>query len=155
MVWSVIVTLILIGIILILLEVLVIPGFGVAGILGMGTMVVGIYGAYENYGSLAGHYTLAATLVLSGITAYFTLKSKTWKRIMLNQNIDSKTNVIDTNAIKIGDTGITISRLAPMGKAFINNEYYEVSTYGQFIDQNTEIEVIKIEGNKIFVKLKS
>jgi membrane-bound ClpP family serine protease len=38
-------------------------------------------------------------------------------------------------------------------QAFINNQYFEVTSTGGLIDQETEIRVVKIEGKKIFVKL--
>jgi membrane-bound ClpP family serine protease len=72
---------------------------------------------------------------------------------MLHTEVDGKANLIDRNTVNPGDVGKTVSRLIPMGKALINNEYYEVSTFGEVIDPGQEIEVVKIENNKIFVKL--
>ena len=73
---------------------------------------------------------------------------------MLKSEIDSKVNVIDMEKIKVGDTGKTVSRLVPAGKAIINGDFYEVRTTGEFLDQDTEIEIEKIEANKIFIKPK-
>jgi membrane-bound ClpP family serine protease len=56
--------------------------------------------------------------------------------------------------IKDGDSGKSVSRLAPSGKAIINNEIVEVHTFGEFIDQEVEITVISVKDNKIFVTLK-
>jgi uncharacterized protein with WD repeat len=39
-----------------------------------------------------------------------------------------------------------------MGKAEFNNEFYEVSTLSEFVDQDKKIEIIRISGNKIFIK---
>ena len=74
--------------------------------------------------------------------------------MMLNSKIEGKTNVIDENKIKAGDTGKTTSRLSPAGKAIINGDYYEVHTQSEFMDPGTEIEIIKIDFNKIYVKQK-
>jgi membrane-bound ClpP family serine protease len=52
----------------------------------------------------------------------------------------------------VGDRGKTISRCAPMGKAQFANDFYEVSAYSDFIDHEKDIEIMKISGNKIFVK---
>ncbi|PLW97162.1 MAG: hypothetical protein C0593_09245, partial [Marinilabiliales bacterium] len=70
----------------------------------------------------------------------------------LNNSISGKVNVIDEQAVKVGDNGVPVGRLAPMGKAEINGNYYEVKTQGDFLDQNTPVEVIKIEFNTIYVK---
>jgi len=64
------------------------------------------------------------------------------------------TGYVNTCKVEVGQTGMTSSRLAPMGKALINNQYYEVHSTGAFIDQNEEIIVVKVEGLSIFVKLK-
>jgi len=153
--WLLIATFIVIGLLFLVLEILVIPGVGIAGVIGFILIAVGVWQAYAGHGMVAGHLTLGGTVVLSVLTLVFSIRSKTWKRIALSTSIDSKVNVIDKDKIRPGDIGRTVSRLAPMGKAMINGELYEVSTNGDFIDQQTEIEVVNIEYNKIIVKRKS
>ena len=135
-----------------LLEILVLPGTNIAGVLGFVLLGIGIWQAYATYGGFAGTIALVLIVIFSIIALYFALKSRTWKRAALNKNIEGKVNIIDSEKIKPGDHGKAISRLVPMGKAIINGEYYEVKTNGEFIDQETEIEVVKIEYNKVFVK---
>jgi membrane-bound ClpP family serine protease len=150
--WTVIIILILVGILMLLLEILVIPGTGVAGIIGFGVMVAGIWLAYSEEGTRAGHITLAITLGSSLIGLLVALRSRTWKKAMLSTEIDSRVRTIDPEKLSVGEKGITISRCAPMGKALFNDKFFEVSAYSNFIDENKEIEVMKISGNKIFVK---
>lgn len=150
--WTIIIILILVGILMMLIEILVIPGSGVAGIIGFGLMVAGIWLAYVEEGSTSGHITLAVTLGASLIGLLIALRSKTWNKAMLSTEIKSKVRTIDPNLLAVGDKGDTISRCAPMGKAIFDDKYYEVSAYSDFIDQEKEIEIIKISGNKIFVK---
>ena len=154
MAWSVIAVLILIGLLFIILEILVIPGVAIFGILGVIIILIGVWQSYITYGTTAGHIVLASSILLSIVTLVFSLRSKTWKRMMLNSKIEGKTNVIDENKIKAGDTGKTTSRLSPAGKAMINGDYYEVHTQSEFVDPGTEIEIIKIDFNKIYVKQK-
>jgi len=152
--WELIIILIVIGLIFLLLEILVIPGATVAGIIGGAVIVFGIYEAYHSHGAIAGHITLVSTIVATLLVLVYAIRSKTWKKAMLQTQINSKVNIIDEKKIKIGDTGITISRLAPAGKARINDSLYEVHSLGSFIDQEMEIEVLKISYNKIIVKPK-
>lgn len=154
MFWLIIGILILIGLAFLVLEILVIPGTGIAGIIGFILIGIGIWQAYSVYGSMAGHYTLSGSIVLTVLMLILALRSKTWKRIMLNKNIDSRVNVIEENKLVIGEEGKAISRLAPMGKALFGNEYYEVRTTGEFIDNGEDILIEKIDGNRIFVKRK-
>ena len=72
---------------------------------------------------------------------------------MLETEIDSKVNVLD-HKIAVGMEGRTISRLAPGGKAIFENVTEEVFTQNDFIDENQQIIITTIEGNKIIVKLK-
>jgi len=137
---------------MLLLEVLVIPGAGVAGIIGFALMVAGIWLSFSREGTQEGYITLAVTVVLNLVIILLALRSKTWKKAMLSTSIDSKVRTIDLQKIHIGDKGKTISRCAPMGKAIFNDTFYEVSSYSDFIDQEQDIEIMKISGNKIFIK---
>lgn len=153
--WLLIATFIIIGLLFLALEILVIPGVGIAGVIGFILIAVGVWQSYAGHGMLAGHLVLAGTFILTVLTLVLSLRGKTWRKLALSTAIESKVNVIDHELIKAGDTGKTVSRLAPMGKALINGEFYEVSTNGDFIDQQTDIIVGKIEYNKIIVKRKN
>lgn len=152
--WTIIIVLISIGLLMILLEILVIPGGGFAGILGFVLMLIGVWLSFTKLGTTTGLIVLGGTMVLNIAALIYALRSKTWDKAMLKTNIDSKVNLIDENAIKVGDSGKTISRCVPSGKAIINNEFYEVHARSEYIDEDSQIEVIKIEGNKIIIKLK-
>lgn len=151
--WPVIITIILIGIIGLVLEFLVIPG-GVVGVISGLIIAGGIGLTYYNYGPTAGNITLIATAITILVGIYFLLRSRTWKKLMLNTQIDSKVNEVNEAKIKVGSEGVTVSRLAPGGKANFDGEIAEVFSSHEFIDENQEIIVLKIEGNKITVKLK-
>lgn len=155
MTWTIIITLILAGLLFLVLEILVFPGATVVGIVGFVLIIIAIYGAYSEHGTTYGHYTLAACFGLTFVTLFFSLRSKTWKKFMLSDELDGKVNIIETDAVKVGDTGKTVSRLAPVGNALINDDIYEVAAKGEFIDQEKEIVVIKVDNNKIYVKLKT
>ena len=153
--WLVIITLIVIGLIFLLLEILVVPGATVVGIVGAAMMAFGVYSAYSAHGTVAGTYTLGGTLILSVGALALALKSNTWKRAMLGSELTSRVNIVEADKVNPGDEGIAITRLNPMGKAMINDEYYEVTSKDNLISENTEIVVTKVDGNKIIVKSKS
>jgi membrane-bound ClpP family serine protease len=154
MTWTIIAVLIIVGLIFLILEILVVPGTTFVGIIGFILIVIGIWQSFSVYGNIAGSITLGSCILLTLITLYYSLRSNTWKKFMLKTDIKSKVNVIDEKKIKVGDTGKTVSRLAPAGKALINNVFYEVHTNGGFIDEGREIIILKINYNKIYVKLK-
>lgn len=152
--WLLIIMLIFLGVAFLLLEILVIPGTTLAGIVGFAMIFIGLWQAYASKGIMEGHITLGSTLVVTVLTLYFSFKAGTWKKMALNTTIDSKMDQLEGIVIKDGDSGKSVSRLAPSGKAIINNEIVEVHTFGEFIDQEVEITVISVKVNKIFVTLK-
>ncbi|HPE39593.1 MAG TPA: NfeD family protein [Bacteroidales bacterium] len=150
--WLVIIFLILIGVLALVLELFALPG-AIVGIVGSLFIIAGVVLSYIQYGALAGNLTLLATGLLIIVTVVLFLRSKTWKKITLTTQIDGKMN-IQPSSLQEGMEGVTISRLAPSGKAIINNEMIEVFSSLDFIDQNMPIVITKIEGSKIIVKLK-
>jgi len=148
---ALIILLIVVGLVLLILEVLVLPG-AVAGIIGIALIAVSVWQAFMISTSM-GFIILISTLLLSIIVVILAMKSKTWNKVTLHDEIDGKMNVIGEDEIKVGDQGTSVSRLAPMGKAFFNGKYFEVSTLGEFVDHQQTLEVIRIvDGNKIIVK---
>ena len=144
--------LILLGIILLAAEFFVAFGSVVIGISGFILTTFGIFLAYKSYGVNAGHLTLLVSMALLAIAIFISLRARTWKKIALKSEIDGKVNSIQEFEIKAGDIGIAISRLAPMGKVKVNNTIVEAKSTGIYIDENTEVEVIKMNETNIIVK---
>ncbi|NOR86707.1 MAG: hypothetical protein GQ527_03770 [Bacteroidales bacterium] len=148
--WLLISLLIMSGLILLILEILVVPGTTVVGIIGFILMSVGIWYSFTSHGVMEGSLVLSATGLITFAAIYYSLKSKTWERAKLHATIDSKVNT-EADQLNIGEVGQTISRINPMGKAIFNNEFYEVSSFGEMIDENLEIKIVDIKGSKITV----
>lgn len=152
--WFVLFMLIAIGFILLLLEFLVFPGVNVAGILGFACVGVAIYLAYTTMGTTVGHFTLLGTAICGFGVTYYALRSKTWRRMQLNSQINSTVEGVD-DTIKEGDVGITQGRLAPMGKVRVGDSVVEAESRSGYVEENREVEVLKVYKNKIIVKLKT
>ncbi len=155
MTWLIILGLVVAGIIFLLLEILVVPGVTISGLLGLALVVTGVVVSFSHYGIEVGVLVLIATLVVSLLAITFALRSRTWKKAMHQSSLEGRVNEVDTDKIKKGDEGMSVTRLNPMGKAVIGDEYYEVSSKDNLIAENTPIEVVKVEGNKIIVKSKA
>ena len=148
-----IILLIVLGIFLFIVEFLLIPGVTIAGIGGAIVMGVAVYSAYKTHGSAVGNYTLMATLVLSVGGFAYALRAKTWRRLMLSKNIDGKVEVgLENGAIKVGDRGESITRMAPIGKVLINGIIIEGKSQQGFLDQKTPVEVIKVLNTQVIIK---
>lgn len=152
--WALIVTLVVVGLILLGIEMLVIPGFGVMGILGIVSFVASCYLAFATFGVVPGFLVSISTVVLITLFVVLVLRSRTWKRIALNTNIDSKADETPQHkGIAVGMTGISLTRLAPAGMAEINGVTIEVFCRDTIIDASSRIEVVDVSDNKVFVKV--
>ena len=147
-----VITLILVGLVLIFAEILLIPGVGVAGILGLLSMGGSCFYAFYEFGNTTGTIITAVNVVLVVALAVWILRAKTWKRMALETNIDSKAVSSEASVLAVGDRGRTLTRLAPMGSARFGDYVIEVKALEGMLDPNVEVEVVLIEDNKIYVK---
>jgi len=148
-----IILLVLLGIVLLLLEFLVVPGVTVAGIGGMVALIVAVVLSYSTHGASVGNYVVLGTLFTMMLVLYIAFKTGTWKKVMLNNSVISRVEYgLSEDIVKVGDTGETITRLNPIGKVMINEQVYEGKSVGGFINEHTKVEVIKVQRNNIIVK---
>lgn len=148
----IIASLIFIGILLMLIELLLIPGVGVAGILSLVSLIASCYYAFTRIGTAAGITTTIVVICLILAMFIYILREKTWKKFETTTVIDSKVED-GTEGVKIGEKGKAVTRLAPMGTARFEESTCEVkSDDNSMISAGTEIEVVHIEDGKILVK---
>lgn len=146
---ALIIIILILGVALLALEIVALPG-GVAGFFGVGLIGVGVWQSYGQFGNNVGTIILICAIALCILMLILFMKAKTWKRFSLNEEVDSKVNQLEP-AVKAGSRGVTISRLAPTGKALIDGEQMEVHAVNKFIDPDRPIEVVGIEGYRIDV----
>ena len=147
-----VVILILLGVLLVLVEFMLVPGVTVAGIGGLLAFIASIFFAFRFWGSLAGIIVLLAILIFIPVLLYFIFKGRAVKKMSLESDIDGKVINIDEDSVKIGDEGETVGRLAPLGKAKFNGVSYETRSLGDYVEPHTKVKIINIEGNTIIVE---
>ncbi len=150
--WWIIAALLITGIVLMFVEMLLIPGVGIAGILSFASFGAACWYAFNFIGRAAGIITTIIASIILIILIIIILRGKTWKRFELKTEVDSKVNV-ETEKVKVGDQGIAQTRLAPMGTGKFGGVYCEVkSVTNAMIAAGTPIEVVETEDNKVIVK---
>lgn len=150
--WLPIVAFVLLGLILIIVEIIFVPGTTIVGIVGLLCLGYGIFQCYGVYGNTTGTITLIGTLVVSILLFVWSFRNKSWERFSLKNTMEGKFNDEFHYEPKIGERGISISSLKPVGKAAFSDKEIEVRSNGGFIDENVEIEVLRVEDKKIIVK---
>ncbi len=83
------------GIVLLLLEVFLLPGFGIAGIAGFLSLAGAVIAAYLRISILAGRITLACSLLATALAVYAFLRGRALQRMSLDTSIDSKVELAD------------------------------------------------------------
>ena len=87
---ALVVILIVAGGILLLLELFLLPGFGIAGVAGFLSLAGAVAAAYLRIGAVAGHITLAAAIVAAALAVYGFIRSHTLQKMALDTSIESK-----------------------------------------------------------------
>ena len=145
-----VITLIIFGLLLLFAEILIIPGVGVAGILGLLSMAGSCVYAFMVMGQATGIIVTAVNVVLVVLLTVWVLRAKTWKRLALETNIDTKAVEPEVNVIP-GSKGVSVTRLAPMGTARFGDLRLEVTAREGIIGPGVEVEVVEVDGIKVYV----
>jgi membrane-bound serine protease (ClpP class) len=155
----------IVGLILLAIEIFVIPGFGFTGIAGIILVLLSLFlslvGGMPYYDfsfiSLAIvqlTVALLVALILVFILAKFLPKSKTFHKLVLDVEESAKkgfTTFPNLNQL-IGKEGIALTTLRPSGTAEIEGQRVDVITDSQYVEKDSKIKVIKVEGIKVVVK---
>lgn len=150
--WWIVASLIFVGIIFMLVEILLIPGVGIAGFVSVGSFITACWYAFTYMGKTAGIVVTVASSIILIALMIIILRKKTWKRWELATEIDSKVNG-EGDELKVGDKGTTLTRLAPMGTARFGETVVEVkSETNEMIPAQTEVEITVVEDKKLLVK---
>lgn len=152
---TVVFILLLVGVALLLIEMFLIPGLSIAGIGGLIFLGGAIYYAYAFIGPDAGHLTLLAGFIMMVIAVWIFIRSKALERMSLKTEIESKNDPLKGIDVKVGDVGTTSSRLAPMGKIKVHGQVVEAKALDDFIDQDVEVVIIKVQSTNVLVERKS
>ncbi len=147
--------LVLLGVVLLLIEFFLLPGISIAGIGGAVFMVGGVIYSYIYLGSTAGNITLALSLILLAASFVWLVKSKSLQKIALTTDITETLDNTELKSLQPGDTGVAVSRLNPIGNVMIKDITVEGKSFdGELIDEDTEIEVVRVETYNVLVKKK-
>lgn len=145
----------LIGVALIIAEIFL-PG-GILGLIGIGAVIASLFMSGANIGdmvmsvSIAFIVTIVVAVILfrrigldKGVFRHVILKDRTTTEM----GYVSKENRLDL----IGKEGVAATGLRPSGVALIDNERVDVVTEGSFIQANTKVKVVKVEGVRVVVR---
>jgi len=152
MVWLILISLLLIGLILLITEILFVPGTTVVGLIGLVVTAAGIFYAFLSF-----EPTLAWTiLIIAGLanvlSLVYGLRYGAWKKFALKSSNKSRVFENRLEGLSVGMEGKAISDIKPFGKAEIGEKIYEVKSSSGFITVGSPLKIVKLENNTIIVK---
>ena len=151
----------IIGVGLLLLELFVIPGFGIAGIAGIALMLGSIFFVFQNAYKLetavfALSFSIILTFAFAIALSYVLPKTRTWNHLVLSAAMDSGSGFHSAPREDfqeyVGKTGVALTPLRPAGTVRVDDKRLDVVTVGDFIVRETPVKIINVEGSKIFVE---
>lgn len=160
--WEII--LFFVGVLLIILEIFVIPGFGITGISGiilvilsLGTALVGNIGldfpSISHLGTAI--WTMAVTLLLSvlmivSLARYLPGTSRFSKLILRDWSGDERGYIASSSTENlVGKEGEVLTALRPSGTVLINGNRVDVVSNGEFVHKGEKVRISQVRGNKV------
>ncbi|MBN1806738.1 MAG: hypothetical protein JW837_15930 [Sedimentisphaerales bacterium] len=171
----------ILGILLLLIEFFVLPGFGVAGFAGIICIFAGIFGMLIKnppnrlpwpQDAIAWHEftwgVIGLALGFAGFVIIVGLLSKYLPGIRFLSGLSLAPTVLrqggemqvsmttqpenKISSVNTGETGEVVSKLRPTGKARFGEAIVDVVAEGDFLDKGTKVKIIDIHGNRVVVK---
>jgi len=163
-----------VGVAFVLIEIFALPGFGVFGIGGLLMVIVSVVLASQSFlipktaqelaqipfsllpvlgagfGVIAGALAIRKILPSSPYLRRMMLEPR--KRVDTGLESQSDPEAVVDWSHLARETGLTVTKLYPAGKAKIAGRVYDVVSSGQLVDKGTQIVVVEAKGNRIVVK---
>ena len=151
------IALILVGLALVLVEVTLVPGLNVVGVVGVLGAAAGVVLAFVEFGPTGGLGTLAATVLAAGGLAYVLRESGAWDRFVLldslRRDADADAAESESRARLLGRAGTAVTPLRPAGVAEIDGVRVEVETEGAFVASGSRVRVAALDRRRVIVRL--
>ena len=146
------ITMLVFGILLLLVEIAIIPGFGLAGVLGAILMGAGTVIIWVTHGAIPGAASLVLSAIISVVMVWVFFKSRASRLLVREKKIEGDSSDVPSLTHLIGRTGVVVKPLRPSGIAEVDGDPYDVVSEGQFLDQGVAVVVIRISTNSLVVE---
>lgn len=160
-----------VGVVLVLIEIFAIPGFGLTGILGLIFTIVGLALALVDNAQILAlnsnsihDMLVAVALVIIGLTvgvfgsmllSHFLTTSKHTPAMALHKEMTPAEGYIGVQQLSpelVGKEGVAETVLRPSGKVLIEGVSYDAVALGTMIEKGAAVVVQKIESNQLYVR---
>lgn len=156
------------GIILVLLEIFVFPGFGFSGVSGIVLIATGMIFAllnndYFNFRAVeVPDISRSVLTVFSGLLLSFILilwlssrigEKGIFRKVALVADLTTSGSVNKEEFALVGQTGYALTDLRPSGKIMLNNEVYDAVSNQGYIEKGKSVRVVKFENMQLYTEI--
>lgn len=145
------------GLVLLIMEIFVIPGFGICGVLGIASIVGAVICAAPSLSvaMIQLGIALLAAVVLVIISLKCGRTRRVWSKLILREATTTEGGYVSQpggiNAL-VGKSGVALTDLRPSGAALLDDKRTDVLSEGGFIKRGTMVTVIRVEGSSVVVR---
>lgn len=148
-----IVLLVLLGVFFLVVELVFLQGVTIGVILSVASYGTACYFGFKNYGFAVGITVVIFIIILSLIATIISLRAKTWRKLALNDQLDSVSMDSPEKELMKGDIGVSVSRLSPMGKVNFDGKVYEARSIDSYVDPRQKVIVVGFENFTVLVQV--
>lgn len=145
-------SLILFGALLVMVEILFVPGTTIVGLIGIVFSGIGVYYGYQEFSPTNATIVFVVTVLINLGMLVYGFKAGVWKKFSLMETNTGRSFDDRLIGLEIGQSGRTKSDCKPFGKAEFGDKIYEVKSDSGFISTNVDVYIHKLENNKIIIK---
>lgn len=154
--WEV-VLLFLVGVLLLIVELVAIPGFGIAGVPGLVAVFASLYLSFRDAASAA--YVIggsvALTILVAALSYRYVRRTHAWNKVVLGtrqwREAGYTAPPVDMSRW-VGRRGTALSPLRPAGVVEIDGQRLDATTQGEFVEAGSEVEVLRADGLTLVVR---
>ncbi|WP_438022840.1 NfeD family protein [Sorangium sp. So ce233] len=147
-----VVALLVAGLALLAIEVLVIPGIGLVGLLGGAAVLGAVAVAWATLGAAHGLLALGAGVCATGLLFWALPRTGAGRRMVLLETQRSGRGSDARLAALVGKEGRALTPLRPAGTVEIEDRAVDVVTDGLYVEAGTPVRVASVEGNRVVVE---
>ena len=151
MIWFILISLLILGVILVLVEVLFVPGTTIIGILGVAVTAVGIYYGFITFERNTAFAILGVAIMVNVLVIIYGFKSGVWNKFSLKDTSTSRSFDGRLTGLEVGQKGKTVSDFKPYGKVEIGDRIYEAKSEDGFLSPGIQVYIEKLEDNRIII----
>jgi membrane-bound ClpP family serine protease len=147
-----VILLLVLGVALLAAEILVIPGFGLIGLLGIASTLGAGLVAFSQLGTGWGIAALGGGLAVSGLMGWLLPRTAAGKQLVLRESQRGIRAGDATLLALVGVEGETVTPLRPAGSARVDGRVIDVVADGIYVEAGARVRVAKVEGSRVVVE---